>query len=168
MQKIIAIVGGALLVGAGFAAGYLMNPRTDMALREKLDKAKAYFAEKPYALTSGRIQKISDGRVTIKVLTNDPFYQGPLEREVIIGPSVPVIKIEYKSKDELDRNWLEYKRAVAASTSSGALMPPVITAQRTVRFADLKVGDFIEAETASEVTDELEVSATKVIISMSK
>jgi hypothetical protein len=135
------------------------------AARKKLEDSHIL----PPSLTSatslnGTIKSIGADSITIDVLTTsaNPLdeLKVPVSRKVTIAADTKFTRMTQKSPEQLQKDFDQYQKDIAA-TKSGATPPSPVTIE-TLTLVDLKVGDTVNVTADHDILKETSFTATQI------
>ena len=174
-----AVIAVAMALG-GYAVGYQMGGtkgggdaakaegyREGMAAaKAKVDASGAYLMPHLTSLT-GKVTATGSGTMDIQVaqtVSNPLAEQAPLVRHVTLANGATIVRATQKSDAAVFKDLADYEKAVKAAQAAGKEppAPPLSYDVETITLADVRVGDEVIVESASDIAMTETIMATSV------
>lgn len=116
---------------------------------------------------SGQVKSIEDNILFVHTPRVNSSDQMPEERQVTVGISTKLIKMERKTEEVIQKELQEYQKKIA-EMKPGSTEPlpglPVIYFEKEISLDDIKPGDFLSIEAESGIRMLEKFSATKITV----
>jgi len=175
MNKLAVSIVVAAVIGCvvGYAIGYSIGGKNVAAsYAEKIAAVGKLFPAPAQTLSlNGQVKSVTRDAITIDVTTSaaNPFTEGdaPLTREVTVTETTAIVRMEQKDPAIFQKEMTDFQKATKDSIASAknapvAITPPSPFGEKSIKLADIKVGDMVTVTAESDIANAESFSATKI------